>query len=244
MAAKLVIEESLVTIYELIGSEDHQRIEAMLEMYASLFPQYAQYIPRMRERTKQHQNNERGHIVHYWLVEVDGQPAGLRLFRYIPARQCGIAQALAVYPDYRKTMVNDQRLSRFIIYRCLDQVITDSKISGAPPALGMVNEVEADRLMKHYIQNGLIKLPIDYNEPIFSSHEDNAGQIFFSHMSIGFLANPNIKQVFDKKRLTDFTLAFLVDHYGLEENHPEVQLALQSIPKKTKSWQPLSGEKI
>ena len=138
-------------------------------------------------------------------------------------------------------MVNDQRLARFIIYRCLDQVIADSKISGAPPSLGIVNEVKADRLMKHYIRNDLIKLPIDYNEPIFSSHEDNADQINFSHMSIGFLANPDIEQVFDEKRLANFALAFLIDHYGLEENHPEVQLMLQSIPK---NWQPLSGEKI
>ncbi len=229
MTAEIVLEQDSVTIHELLGSNDQERIEALLKMYAALFPQYAHYLPRMRARVEHPQKNERGHIVHYWLIEVDGQPAGLRIFRYIPARQCGIAQALAVYPEFRKVTVDGQRLARFIIYHCLDQIIADGNDPGTPPTLGMINEVESDRLMEHYIRNGIIKLPVKYKEPIFGSPEDNTDQVEFSHMSLGFLANPALAIVYTKKRIMDFTMAFLVDHYGLAEDHPEVQLALESI---------------
>jgi GNAT superfamily N-acetyltransferase len=178
-----------------------------------------------------------GHVVHYWLAEVDGQPAALRTFRYVRGRHCGLAHALAVDPDYREAMVNGQRLSIYIVRACLEQVIADAKRLGDTPPLGMVNEVAYSALMDHYVRNGLTQLPVKYEEPIFPpsqeglTREEEIAQIHFSPMHLGFLPNPALGAIeYTCPMLEDFALAFLVDHYGLPGDHPKVQEILQSIP--------------
>ena len=224
-----------VAVYDLLINPDPPRLEAMLAIYAELFPQYAHYVPRMRQRAGRPAVNEQGHVVHYWLAEVDGQPAGIRTFRYIPKRRCGIAISLAVLPKFRAVMVNDQRLAVYIIYQCLDQVMQDAREAGNPAVFGMVNEVESERLMQHNLRSGHIELPIEYVEPIFPDAKNLTRQelldaLDFSRMHLGFLPNPEYKdRQYTHHELRDFALAFLVDHYEIPENHPAVQSMLDSI---------------
>lgn len=236
MPARLVVEDGNVSIYELLGSGDEKRIEAMLSLYGRLFPKYQHYIPRMRRRAAFGSEHRPGQIVHYWLVEVNGVPAGLRTFRYVSSRRCGLAHALTVDPSFRDVSVFGKRLSVFIIYKCLAQVIRDAAERGDPPPLGIVNEVEPDRLMEHYTRNGLVQLPIKYVEPIFPpevvgrSRAEELEQIKFSPMHMGFLPNPNISiDSYSRDMISDFALAFLVDHYGLPSNHPIVSETLNTI---------------
>jgi hypothetical protein len=236
MSARLVIQKDNVAIYELLGSGDEQRIESMLGLYQMLFPQYQHYVERMKRRAQYPNEHRENNIVHYWLIEIDGKPVGLRTFRYVRHRHCGLAHALAIHPDFRDTVVDDKKLSVFIIYECLHQIIRDAKENGDAPVLGIVNEVETSRLMEHYERNGLIQLPLKYVEPIFSpeslgkSREEELRMIKFSPMHMGFLPNPEIKiEKYTKAMITDFVLAFLVDHYGLPENHPVVIETLNSI---------------
>lgn len=236
MSARLVTQKDNVTIYELLGSGDHQRIDSMLQIYQSLFPQYQHYGQRMKRRSQYPNEHRKNNIVHYWLIEVDGQPAGLRTFRYVRHRKCGLAHALAVHPDFREVEVDDKKLAVFVIYECLQQIIRDAKERGDDPVLGMVNEVETSRLMEHYERNGLIKLPLKYVEPIFPpvvegrSRDEELALIKFSPMHMGFLPNPEIKiETYTQAMIKDFVFAFLVDHYGLPENHPVVLEVLKSI---------------
>lgn len=232
MRARLIRMDGSVKVWELNGSGDETRIEAMLELYARLFPQYAHYVPRMRQRAKFGVEHRLGHIVHYWLVEVDGQPAALRTFRYIRTRNCGIAIALAVDPAFREVFVNGHKLSMFLMHTCLDQIIADAEQLGAPPVLGMVSEVEFPRLMEHYQHNGMQELPIKYLEPIFlpKLKTNEAAPIQFMPAILGFLPNPKLGgRAYDAKNVADFALAFLVDHYGLPVDHPQVQAVLNSI---------------
>jgi hypothetical protein len=236
MPAKLIFEQGNVAIYDVLNSDDTPRIEALLELYGRLFPQYQRYTPRMRRRAQFGSEHREGHIVHYWLVEVDGQPAGLRTFRYVKKRHCGLAHALAVDPLFRKVEVQGKRLAVFIIYECLAQIIRDAAEQGDTPPLGMVNEVEPERLMEHYTRNGLVQLPIQYVEPIFPpevegrSRADELAATVFAPMRMGFLPNPNMKiETYSRAMITEFALAFLSDHYGLPENHPTVISVLASI---------------
>ncbi|HEY9152208.1 MAG TPA: GNAT family N-acetyltransferase [Anaerolineales bacterium] len=237
MTAQLVRDEGIVKIWELIGSGDEARLEAMLGLYAGLFPQYAHYVPRMRRRAALGHEQRPGHMVHYWLVEVNGQPAGLRTFRYVRNRQCGLAIALAVDPAFRRVTVNEQRLAQFLVYACLDQVIADAKGFGDAPVLGMVNEVETRRLMEHYQNYGIIELPVKYAEPVFPSEHETRSRdeeialLRFLPISLGFLPNAALNgQAYRVEKVADFVLAFLVDHYGLPVDHPQVRAALDSIP--------------
>lgn len=227
-----------IVIHELLGSGDTERIEKMLGLYARLFPQYQHYVPRMRRRAKFGNEHRDGHIVHYWLIEVDGKPAALRTFRYLPGRRCGLAHALAVDPMFREVQVDGQRLAVFVIYECLQQVIRDAEQRGDPPVYGMVNEVEADRLMEHYERNGLVQLPVRYVEPIFPPEVEGRTRlkeiaaIHFSPMHIGFLPNPATKvEKYSPEIVSDFVKAFLVDHYGLPESHSVVLEVLETINK-------------
>lgn len=236
MPAGLVFHEENVAIYELTGSGDIERIEAMLGLYQRLFPQYRHYVPRMRRRARFKSEHRPGHVVHYWLAEVDGQPAGIRTFRYVHSRSCGLAHALAVDPSFRDTRVRGKKLSIFMIYECLAQVIRDAAERGDPPPFGMVNEVEPEKLMEHYARNGLIQMPLKYVEPIFPpeaegrSRAEELAMTVFSPMHMGFLPNPAVHvERYTKTMITDFTLAFLVDHYGLPEDHPVVVEVIQNI---------------
>lgn len=236
MPARLILQKENTSIYELLGSGDDARIEAMLGLYQKLFPQYQHYVQRMRRRANYQNEYRAGHVVHYWLIEVDGLPAGLRTFRYVRNRRCGLAHALAIHPDFREHFVEGKRLAVFVIYECLQQIMRDAKENGDVPVLGMVNEVETNRLMAHYERNGLIKLPLKYVEPIFPpeiqgrSYADELSQIKFSPMHMGFLPNPEVQlESYTHEMMTDFVLAFLVDHYGLPENHPVVMEVLHSI---------------
>jgi hypothetical protein len=236
MSALLVKQEEKVEVYDLLGSGDEERIEKMLGLYQKLFPQYQHYVPRMRRRAQFGNEHREGHVVHYWLIEVDGQPAGIRTFRYIRNRHCGLAHSLAVDPKFREVRVMGRRLAVFIIYECLAQIIKDAKQLGDPPVLGMVNEVEPDHLMEHYIRNGLVQLPLKYAEPIFPPEVPGRSRLeelaitHFSPMHMGFLPNPEIKiDKYNRKLITDFVNAFLVDHYGLPEDHPAVLDVIQTI---------------
>ena len=236
MSAHLVKQEGNVAVFELLGSGDQERIESMLELYTKLFPQYQHYVPRMRRRAEFGNEHRPGHIVHYWLIEVDGQPAGIRTFRYVRDRHCGLAHSLAVVPEFRNVRVFDKRLAVFIIYECLAQIIHDAQERGDPPVLGMVNEVEPVHLMEQYIRNGLVQLPLKYVEPIFPPEEQGRSRLGelaitrFSPMHMGFLPNPEVKlEKYTHAMISDFASAFLMDHYGLPEDHPAVLEVLETI---------------
>ena len=237
MTARLVRDEGAVKIWELIGSGDQARIEAMLELYARFFSQYAHYVPRMRRRAALCEEHRKGHLVHYWLVEVNGQPAAIRMFRYIRKRQCGLAIALAVDPAYREMLVAGKRLPMYLVRACLEQIVADAKRLGDPPPLGMVNEVEYPRLMEGYKHYGIRELPVKYAEPVFPPEQDGRSplqeldMVQFLPISLGFLPNPELNgRTYSAVKVKHFALAFLVDHYGLPMDHPQVQAVLNSIP--------------
>lgn len=232
MSAIPVLQQDNLVIYELLGSDDAPRIEQLLKLYADSFPQYTQYLPRMRRRSAFPSDHNPRFRTHYWLVEVNGQPAALRTFRYVRARRCGLAHALAVHPDYRNSTVDNLRLSFFIVRQCLRQVVEDASAAGDLPIHGIVNEVEDPHLMEHYARHGILELPVRYQEPVFPSSDAGPELAIFQPMRLGYLpavgAAPLAHQ--QPEVLTQFVLAFLVDHYGLPETHPVVQTVLDSIP--------------
>jgi hypothetical protein len=237
MAADLVLQAGPVSIWSVLGSADDPRAGALLDLYSRLFPQYAHYVPRMRRRLGLPAENRPGHVVHYWLVEVDGQPAGLRTFRYVRERRVGLAHALAVDPAFRDVAVDGQRLSMYLAHACLEQVIRDAGAGGDAPVLGMVNEVDSPRLMRHYRHYGIVELPAAYAEPLFPPEQEGRSRalelalVRFLPMTLGFLPHPELGPgPYSPEVISGFVQAFLIDHYGLPADHPRIQAVLDSIP--------------
>lgn len=49
-------------------------------------------------------------------------------------------------------------------------------------------------------------------------------------MHVGFLPNPDVKvEKYSHDMISDFVQAFLVDHYGLPEDHPAVLEVINTI---------------
>ncbi len=229
-----------IAIHELLGSGDSARVETMLALYGKLFPDYQHYIPRMHRRSTLNMDARPGVIAHYWLVEVEGEPVGLTTFRYIHTRTCGLGISFALLPEARSVTVEGKRLSALIISRIMDQLLADAKQMGASGFWGMVTEVEHVELMHHYKRMGMLELPIKYLEPVFPpenngrTRDEELKLLKFLPVILGITPNPGIEQAhFDRATLINFALAFLVDHYGLPEDHPRVQSVIQSIPEES-----------
>lgn len=234
MSAQVVYEDSQTRILELLGSGDVERIEAMLVLYSQLFPEYKHYTARMRRRAALPVDARPGHIAHYWLIEVDGKPAGMTTFRFIYRRNCGLGVSVGLDRSVRSVMVEGERLSSFIMAETLRQFARDKKSMGGTDLLGMVTEVEHRELMEHYKQFGMLELPVDYFEPIFAPNghhpEEPTEPASYKPVILGFMPSPEASMDwYDCTTLTDFALAFLVDHYGLSEDNRIVNTVVESI---------------
>ena len=230
MAPKLISENNEIKIFELLDSKDENRIEAMLALYAKLFPTYAHYVPRMKRRADLPIESRKGHRVHYWLIEYQNKPVGLTTFRYISYRKCGLGIAFALDPSVRALRIAKMPLSAFIIAQILTQLEIDSRLMGDSPFLGLVTEVEHISLMQRYKKFGMIELPLKYYEPVFLPKNQEEQEIAFIPVFLGLTLNPNaLDKYFSPSNTEDFALAFLVDHYNLDENHPKVQEVVRSI---------------
>lgn len=230
MSASLIIENNEIKIFDLLGSNDEKRIEAMLSLYSNFFPDYAHYSPRMRKRAKLPSASREGHLVHYWLIEYQNKPIGLTTFRYISHRKCGLGIAFALDPSVRALKIAKIPLSAFVIAQILTQLESDSKKMGDSEMLGLVTEVEHATLMQHYKKFGMIELPINYYEPVFPPEGAKNREIKFIPVFLGITPNPKFPcDCFSPSNSENFALAFLVDHYNLDEEHEKVKEVVQSI---------------
>lgn len=229
-----------VVIHELLGSGDSARVETMLSLYGELFPDYKHYIPRMRRRSTMNTIARPGVTAHYWLIEVDNKPMGITSFRYVHVRNCGLGISFALLPEARSVTTEGKRLSAFTISKIMDQLLADAEQIGSSSFPGMVTEVEHVELMNHYKRMGMLELPIKYHEPVFppevngQTRDDELKLLNFLPAILGFTPNPAARQArLNRAVLTDFALAFLIDHYGLSEDHLKVQSIIQSIPEES-----------
>ena len=232
MVADLVCSRDGISIYELLASGDEERLEAMLAVYARFFPEYAHYVPRMRRRAQYPPEKREGHIAHYWLFEYQGKPIGLTTFRYIVERECGLGISFALEREMRSIRVGEQRLSAFVISQIMNQLKEDAARTNTQ-MYGLVTEVEHRSLMENYKKMGMLELPMQYFEPIYTPEqpgEDLQSRIEkLSFIPVILAIMPNGELELSKPLLRDFAASFLIDHYELPKSHPMVQKTLNSI---------------
>lgn len=236
MSTGLIFSNAEIKVFELLGSGDIPRINAMLELYARFFPEYAHYTARMQRRAKLPSESRRGHRVHYWLIEYKDTPVGIFMFRYILPRKCGLGTALALDPSVRAVSVDGKPLTAFMFGKVLAQLEKDALAMGSMECFGMVSEIEHLGLMKRFEKFGMVELPLQYFEPIFPPkaeelpEEEMLSKISFIPAHFCILPHPNSSnREYSPKTVKEFALAFLVDHYNLDEDHYKVQEVLESI---------------
>jgi hypothetical protein len=224
-----------LTVHEVLGGCQCDQ-DDLLALHAALFPQYAYYQTYMRQRAQQPPNADPRFVEHWWLIRLNDQPAAIRFFKYVPERNCGLGLAVGIQPEYRQhTFGRYRRFSEAIVLASLEQLCTDAKALGKLTPVGMISEIEAYLLPRYYREYGFIRLPIDYTEPSLTAEAQklvaDTEDLVFRPMELGILpSDPARFDPQDSEMLRQIVLAFLVDHYGLSENHLIVRRALASIP--------------
>jgi len=236
-------------VYEVIGGSARQ-LKALIELYKEFFPQYPQYLPRIRYKAQLPADADPRFVEHWWLVEIDGQPAGFRMFKYALERNCGLSLGLAIRPSYRRLRSGRyRRLAELLLMSSLEQLKADAQVAGRPIPAGMVTELQLPetttdealqrgraRLIARYREYGFVELPVEYYEPPFiqggAGFEDLAEleKKEFLRLLLGiFPIEGGPFDPSDPAMVTDLVLAFLVDHYGLPGGHWAVRRTLDSM---------------
>jgi len=224
-----------LTVHEVLGGSEHD-LNDLVSVHQELFPKFAHYVPFMFERAKAPPDADPRFVEHWWLARIDGAPAGIRYFKYVPARNCALSLGIAILKPFRHlTFGSYGRFSRLLTLTSLEQVQADAKAMGRPVPVGIVAEAES-YLLSRYDEYNFIRLPVDYQEPSSTPearearHAASDQALTFRPIQLGLFKLEDTS--FDPQNhrvLRDMVLAFLVDHYGLAEEHPLVSRALQSI---------------
>ncbi len=223
-----------LSVHEVLGGSKRD-LDDLLAVHRELFAKFSSYIPYMIERAKDPPDADPCFVEHWWLARIDGEPAGIRYFKYVPARHCGLSLGIAVLKPYRHlTFGRYGRFSKLLTLTSLEQLQADAAAAGQPVPVGIVAEVE-NYLLPRYDEYDFIRLPIDYNEPS-STPEANAARgeaedhLSFRPIQLGvFMLADTSFDPFNRQMLRHMVLAFLADHYSLPDDHPVVCRALESI---------------
>ncbi len=212
-------------------------LDDLITLYSRLFPGYERYVAVMRRRAARPSRAVPPFIEHQWLALVNGQPAGMVVFKYNQKRNCGLGLDLGVHPDFRViTYKGHTRLAKLLIDLRHEQLILDASSLGDPMPIGSLVEVESPDVVAQFRKYGMQQLPVKYVEP--PAPEDalelmdrrEVDETAYKPMHLGIY--PIDRERFDPKdpaQLSDLIRAYLVDHYGLPETHWAVRAALQSI---------------
>jgi hypothetical protein len=161
-----------VTIRPVIGmdSADLPLVERLL---ATIFPEHVAYVPYLPYFAERRPPGTATTLHHVWLVELDGQPVGLRIFSYMHQGNFGHGSFVGLLPE-----AQHRGIGAWLVRQTLRQLCIDAQQCGSPTPLGYSAEVarvedgldasdqrlREQRLAFHY-RCGAVLLPVEYYEP-------------------------------------------------------------------------------
>jgi GNAT superfamily N-acetyltransferase len=232
-----------LTLHE-VAHGDLTHFQELGDILTEMMPQYAHYLGRIHAIAQHPPDFEPGFVHRQWLARLNGQPAGIIVFKSVLARGCGLGLDFAILPPYRTLELSGgRRLAKFLLEMCLRQLTADADAHGRPHPMGLLVEVEPEnghrdpqgRLLQQYRKYGFVDLTVHYVEPPFivQSADDEARLTAgsFHPMRLGIFPNTGITadHLHQPATLRHLVQAFLVDHYRLPPTHWAVQQALDSV---------------
>jgi hypothetical protein len=234
--------KGIVRIYDVIDGKNTEYLDALVDLYREFFPSYIPVLSRVREKAFLPANADPRFIRHQWVAVLEGEPIGLVSFKLSIKQNLGLGLSLAVRPAYRSLAWGDyRRFSHFLNTQMVRQQEIDASLCGLPPLPGIAVEVEMltgpndprARLYEHYKEYGFVLLPITYHEPDSARNLLSPVEANMHPMKLFILPlHINEKtELFSADMLERVINTFLVEHYGLPEDHWIVQQARRSIEK-------------
>lgn len=171
-------------------------------------------------------------INHAWLVEIDQQVVGLRLFSYLPQRNIGHGAFVGLLPQARGL-----GLASWLVRCTLRQLTLDAEAMQLPQPLGYCAEVERvsdahttsdlrQRIASQHFHetNGALHLPVEYQEPTVPiGSTENQGRpmdLMWYPLAASHLAYAQLRMIVE---------ALYYDIYRLPANAPLVQRVIQTL---------------
>jgi hypothetical protein len=241
-----------VTIHDITGGNNIAYLDKFLSIFVQLLPAYEFAVPTLKKIAQRPNNFNPALIEHQWLMEINGQPAGMTVFKYAAKRGLGFGLYLGILPEYRKIAFGEfNRLSEFVVAATRVQLQIDALELGQQIPVGYLAESIEPKLVSRYEKDGFTLLDINYLEPLLpggrithvSSKELGKTEFHSVYLGIFPIGYKHINAN-DPTLLQNATLALLVDHYNLPENHRVVQQTLDSIKNKQKQLEGISYEHI
>ena len=208
-----------------------------LDLYIDYLPQYARYLPAMRQRAEKRIDSQALELWHQWLVLYAGRPAAMIGFLYNRVHNLGILMDFAVAEECRELEVPGQvRFAGRLLYLAMKQLKKDAAKIGNSAPLCMAAEVEHQPLVERYKEYGFIEFPVEYYEP--PGTPDLVGlvplrdieQVGYRRLHLGAFPVPGSDFQSMGVWVVDIILrALLEDHYRLTENHWLLEQTLSSI---------------
>lgn len=220
-------------------------MQAMINIFIELMPQYAHYVARLEESTERTGARHADHLHHVWLIEKAGEPAAMAAFEYVRRWNIGLGMDIAVYPALRRYVLPDGRpLAHAILDAMVEALQDDARQFGSVPYTVMGGEVHSDRLLERFQTYGMVEIPITYYEPPdvsgqhdlqgFSGTADEIAALEalgYHAMHLGMFPpkNNTALDIYDRELWRRLVHAYYIDHYKLQADSRALQIALHSI---------------
>ncbi len=228
-------------IREVVGL-DAPHLPAAIELFREIFPEDVRYVPYLRACARQRSPDHPATFDHVWLVEVDGDFAGVRIFSYVHTRDLGHGAYVGLLEPYRGLGIGT-----WLVEKTLRQLQADAEAFGRPEPLGYAVEVEpvdpahreADRRLAFHLQAGGVPLDVDYLEPpmirgvSYIAPEQLTG-VEPKPMELVFYPTQPDRRLGREEQI-QIVEGLILDVYRLDRRDPLFQRAIDSIRKKGES---------
>ena len=208
-----------VTFVEPRAETNPEWLDAVVDLHLRWFGDYAYAVPELVDNGTLPAVRE-GRVVHQILALVDDIPAGYLVVHTNLVRQVGVIHFLAVDEPFRSVQVGGTRLAQALVDHGMALTVVDAEEHGLEPFLGIVAEAEDD-MVPAWQRWGYEQLPVEYREPHYGVRWPEHGEPTFFHRVL--VAAPPPGLALDPAACARAgAAAFLLDHYRLPPDHPDV----------------------
>lgn len=230
------IPEINLSIYDITG-KNAQLLPELIALYEQLFPNYKRYLRLMELRAKEIPDINSQTIEHQWLGFINNTPATITIFTYLKRFNFGVGLDIGIAPSFRPVInpKNNLPLSEILTQLTIRQIIRDARKNHAQLPLGLVVEVESDKLVQRYRSYGFKELPVSYQEPPFVKGKENLlnptelSKLQFQPMHLGIFPIRKKADPTQPEILRTIIEGILCDHYHLDFDHWAIQQAFSSL---------------